>query len=81
MGNIFIVFIGFLIKVIYFCVTGNVMGHRIPIATAEQHIFGVSLMNDWSARDIQKWEYVPLGPFNGIFIDLFRNMESYFLLF
>lgn len=44
---------------------GNAMGARIPIDEAEDHIFGVVLMNDWSARDIQKWEYVPLGPFNG----------------
>jgi fumarylacetoacetase len=44
---------------------GNAMGTRIPIDEAEDHIFGVVLMNDWSARDIQKWEYVPLGPFNG----------------
>lgn len=33
------------------------------MATADEHIFGMVLMNDWSARDIQKWEYVPLGPF------------------
>ena len=35
----------------------------IPIAEAEQHIFGMCLVNDWSARDIQSWEYQPLGPF------------------
>jgi len=45
--------------------TGNKIGHPIPIAEAEEHIFGMVLMNDWSARDIQKWEYVPLGPFLG----------------
>jgi fumarylacetoacetase len=43
---------------------GNVLGEPIPIAEAEGHIFGLVLMNDWSARDIQQWEYVPLGPFN-----------------
>lgn len=41
------------------------MGDRIPIENAEEHIFGVVLMNDWSARDIQAFEYVPLGPFLG----------------
>lgn len=41
------------------------MGKRIPVAEAHDHIFGLVLMNDWSARDVQKWEYVPLGPFNG----------------
>ena len=41
----------------------NPMGQPVPIADAEQHIFGYALMNDWSARDIQGWEYVPLGPF------------------
>jgi fumarylacetoacetase len=44
---------------------GNKLGQPIRIAEAEDHIFGVVLMNDWSARDIQAWEYVPLGPFNG----------------
>jgi fumarylacetoacetase len=38
-------------------------GSRSPIGEAEQHLFGVSLLNDWSARDIQPWEYQPLGPF------------------
>jgi fumarylacetoacetase len=42
---------------------GNSLGQRIPIAEAEQHIFGLCLVNDWSARDIQSWEYQPLGPF------------------
>jgi len=42
--------------------TGNVLGEPIPVADAEKHIFGVVLFNDWSARDIQAWEYVPLGP-------------------
>lgn len=43
--------------------TGNPRGEPIPIDRAEEHIFGLVLVNDWSARDIQKWEYVPLGPF------------------
>ncbi|MFE6645142.1 fumarylacetoacetase [Nocardioides sp. NPDC057772] len=42
--------------------TGNEMGASIPAEEAERHIFGVVLFNDWSARDIQAWEYVPLGP-------------------
>jgi len=42
---------------------GNTMGERIPIDKAEQHIFGLCLLNDWSARDLQSWEYQPLGPF------------------
>lgn len=41
----------------------NKMGEPVPIAEAEENIFGIVLMNDWSARDIQAWEYVPLGPF------------------
>ncbi|PSS15117.1 hypothetical protein M430DRAFT_142535 [Amorphotheca resinae ATCC 22711] len=47
-----------------FLCTGNRMGEPIPIGEAASHIFGFVLMNDWSARDIQTWEYVPLGPFN-----------------
>ncbi|MFM7632166.1 MAG: fumarylacetoacetase [Betaproteobacteria bacterium] len=43
--------------------TGNLLGTSIPLADAEQHVFGVCLLNDWSARDIQGWEYQPLGPF------------------
>ncbi|WP_260703559.1 fumarylacetoacetase [Edaphobacter flagellatus] len=43
--------------------TGNALGQTIPIAEAEQHIFGLCLVNDWSARDMQSWEYQPLGPF------------------
>lgn len=39
------------------------LGDAIGVDAAEQHIFGMVLVNDWSARDIQKWEYVPLGPF------------------
>lgn len=48
-----------------FVCAGNEMGEPIPISKAEDSIFGLVLMNDWSARDIQAWEYVPLGPFNG----------------
>ena len=42
---------------------GNALGSRIDIAQAEDHLFGLVLFNDWSARDIQPWEYQPLGPF------------------
>lgn len=42
---------------------GNALGEPIAIAEAEAHLFGVTLLNDWSARDIQAWEYQPLGPF------------------
>ena len=42
---------------------GNELGRRIPIEDADGHIFGLCLVNDWSARDIQQWEYQPLGPF------------------
>jgi fumarylacetoacetase len=47
----------------FFVGPGNALGEPIPIEQAEEHIFGLVLVNDWSARDIQKWEYVPLGPF------------------
>jgi fumarylacetoacetase len=43
--------------------TGNRLGCPIPIAQAEEHVFGLCLLNDWSARDVQAWEYQPLGPF------------------
>lgn len=43
--------------------TGNELGSGIRLQEAEDHIFGVCLVNDWSARDIQAWEYQPLGPF------------------
>ena len=42
---------------------GNALGESIPMAQAEDHVFGLCLLNDWSARDIQAWEYQPLGPF------------------
>jgi fumarylacetoacetase len=47
----------------WFVAQGNALGEPIDIAQAEQHLFGVTLFNDWSARDIQGWEYQPLGPF------------------
>ena len=49
----------------FFVGPGNALGEPIPIDQAVEHIFGMVLVNDWSARDIQKWEYVPLGPFLG----------------
>lgn len=45
--------------------SGNALGAPIPVDQALDHVFGLVLVNDWSARDIQKWEYVPLGPFLG----------------
>lgn len=44
---------------------GNELGTAIAIEGAEEHVFGCCVLNDWSARDIQAWEYVPLGPFHG----------------
>ena len=46
-----------------FVASGNALGESIPLEDAEAHLFGVCLVNDWSARDIQSWEYQPLGPF------------------
>jgi fumarylacetoacetase len=45
--------------------TGTRLGRRAPVAAFRDHVFGICLVNDWSARDIQAWEYVPLGPFLG----------------
>jgi len=45
--------------------SGNALGEPIPATEAEHHVFGLCLLNDWSARDIQAWEYQPLGPFLG----------------
>src|SRR5207245_1674143 len=42
---------------------GNELGRSVPLREAESHLFGLCLLNDWSARDIQGWEYQPLGPF------------------
>jgi fumarylacetoacetase len=47
----------------FFVGRGNALGEPVPIEKAEEHIFGLCLVNDWSARDIQAWEYQPLGPF------------------
>jgi fumarylacetoacetase len=46
-------------------VCGGPVARRVPVSSAADHIFGVALVNDWSARDIQGWEYQPLGPFLG----------------
>ena len=43
---------------------GNALGEPIAVERAPSHVFGMVLMNDWSARDLQQWEYIPLGPFN-----------------
>jgi fumarylacetoacetase len=51
------------LEVGFFAGQGNEQGQPIKIAEAEDHIFGLCLVNDWSARDIQRWEYQPLGPF------------------
>lgn len=51
------------LEVGFFVGKGNEQGKPISIAEAEDHIFGLCLVNDWSARDIQRWEYQPLGPF------------------
>lgn len=53
----------FELEVGFFLGPGNAPGVPIPIAEAEDHFFGLCLLNDWSARDIQSWEYQPLGPF------------------
>ncbi|HUB52458.1 MAG TPA: fumarylacetoacetase [Terracidiphilus sp.] len=53
----------FELEVGFFIGAGNPLGCPISIAQAEQHIFGLCLVNDWSARDMQSWEYQPLGPF------------------
>jgi len=51
------------LELAWFIGQGNALGAPVGIDTAEQHLFGVALFNDWSARDIQAWEYQPLGPF------------------
>ncbi|KAI8327071.1 fumarylacetoacetase [Blakeslea trispora] len=53
------------LEVGWFVGKGNNLGEPIDIKDARDHIFGLVLVNDWSARDIQAWEYVPLGPFLG----------------
>ncbi len=49
----------------FFVGPGNTLGHPIRMPDAEAHVFGATILNDWSARDIQTWEYQPLGPFLG----------------
>lgn len=53
----------FELEVAFITFPGKPLGERISTAEADDYIFGLCLLNDWSARDIQKWEYVPLGPF------------------
>ncbi|XP_028417439.1 fumarylacetoacetase-like [Dendronephthya gigantea] len=53
----------FELEMAFFVGPANNHGEPIPVQKAHEHIFGMVIMNDWSARDIQKWEYVPLGPF------------------
>lgn len=53
----------FELETAFFVGRPNRLGEPVPVDQAQAHIFGMVLMNDWSARDIQKWEYVPLGPF------------------
>jgi len=55
--------IDFELEMAFITTDSNVLGEPIPVEEAEEYIFGMVLFNDWSARDIQKWEYVPLGPF------------------
>ncbi len=55
--------VDFELEMAFITTDANVLGEPIPVNEAEEHIFGLVLLNDWSARDIQKWEYVPLGPF------------------
>ncbi len=55
--------VDFELETAFITTDANIMGENIPVSEAEDYIFGMVLLNDWSARDIQKWEYVPLGPF------------------
>lgn len=55
--------VDFELEMAFITTDANKMGEYIPVEEAEDYIFGMVLFNDWSARDIQKWEYVPLGPF------------------
>ncbi|WP_196894621.1 fumarylacetoacetase [Aureivirga marina] len=55
--------VDFELEMAFITTDSNNLGERIPVNEAEDYIFGMVLFNDWSARDIQKWEYVPLGPF------------------
>lgn len=53
------------LEMAFITTNANTLGNSIKVEEAETHIFGLVLLNDWSARDIQAWEYVPLGPFLG----------------
>lgn len=55
--------VDFELETAFITTCANSMGERLSVEEAEDHIFGMVLLNDWSARDIQTWEYVPLGPF------------------
>ena len=55
--------VDFELEMAFITTDANDLGEPIPVNEAEEYIFGLVLFNDWSARDIQKWEYVPLGPF------------------
>lgn len=55
--------VDFELEMASFVGVGNSFGSPIKLSNSKNHLFGMVLMNDWSARDIQKWEYVPLGPF------------------
>ncbi|RAR70025.1 fumarylacetoacetase [Flavobacterium aciduliphilum] len=55
--------VDFELETAFITTDANILGENIPVNEAEDYIFGMVLLNDWSARDIQKWEYVPLGPF------------------
>jgi len=55
--------VDFELEMAFITTDANALGEPIPVKEAEDYIFGMVLFNDWSARDIQKWEYVPLGPF------------------
>jgi fumarylacetoacetase len=55
----------FELEIGYFIGQGNNLGEPIPVTNADRHLFGLVLVNDWSARDVQRWEYAPLGPFLG----------------
>ncbi|MCL4153253.1 UNVERIFIED_CONTAM: hypothetical protein GTU68_031802 [Idotea baltica] len=55
--------VDFELEMAFITTDANDLGETIPVDQAEEYIFGMVLFNDWSARDIQKWEYVPLGPF------------------
>ncbi len=55
--------VDFELEMAFITTDANLLGEPIPVNEAEEYIFGLVLFNDWSARDIQKWEYVPLGPF------------------